>query len=258
METLAVIAQGAARRAVGRQGDLQLRQGDRQGPVEDHVQDGHVDLHVLLRRAAVRSHRPEQAPGREVLPRHRLASGRHRRVRSGEGSHAHAHGRLRRRSGAEEHARRRRRIRLAHARRRPHVDARRDRQAAALHARQQVRDLQGIRADHQRPVASPHDPARPVRVQARPDQGDPARRGRTGEGDRQALRHRRDVARLDLHRSALDAGHRDEPHRRQVQHRRRRRGSGALSQRTQGHPDQGGHQDVRGGGRPTRSKPTSS
>ena len=42
METLAVDAQGPAGRAVGRQGDLQLRQGDRQGPVQDHVQDGRV------------------------------------------------------------------------------------------------------------------------------------------------------------------------------------------------------------------------
>jgi hypothetical protein len=52
------------------------------------------------------------------------------------------------------HARRRRRVRLAHARRRAHVDARRHRQAAAQHACEQVRHLQGIRADHQRPEPS--------------------------------------------------------------------------------------------------------
>jgi glutamate synthase (NADPH/NADH) large chain len=52
-----------------------------------------------------------------------------------------------------------------------------------------------------------------------------ARRSRAGQGDRQALRHRRDVARLDLDRGAHHAGHRHEPHRRQVEHRRRRRGS---------------------------------
>ena len=51
-------------------------------------------------------------------------------------------------------ARRRRRIRLPRARRRAHVDAGRDRQAAAFDAQQLLRDLQGIRADHQRPVAS--------------------------------------------------------------------------------------------------------
>ena len=58
-----------------------------------------------------------------------------------------------------------------------------------------------------------------------------ARRGRAGEGDRQALRHRRDVARLDLDRGAHHARHRDEPHRRQVEHRRRRRGRAALPRR---------------------------
>ena len=51
-------------------------------------------------------------------------------------------------------ARCRRRVRVPRARRGAHVDARRDRQAAALDAQQQLRDLQGIRADHQRPVAS--------------------------------------------------------------------------------------------------------
>ena len=45
---------------------------------------------------------------------------------------------------------------------------------------------------------APHDAARPVRIQGRSGQGDSARRGRAGHRDRQALRHRRDVARLDL------------------------------------------------------------
>ena len=100
---------------------------------------------------------------------------------------------------------------------------------------QPLRDLQGIRAAHQRPVAAPHDAARPVRVQvvdpakAIPiDEVEPAKR------DRQALRHRRDVARLDLDRGARDARGGDEPDRRQVEHRRRRRGPGALSRRAEG------------------------
>ena len=38
--------QGPAGRPERREGDLQLRQGDRQGPVQDHVQDGRVDVHV--------------------------------------------------------------------------------------------------------------------------------------------------------------------------------------------------------------------
>ena len=55
-----------------------------------------------------------------------------------------------------------------------------------------------------------------------------ARGGRAGRRDRQALLHRRDVARLDLDRGAHRARDRDEPHRRQVEHRRRRRGPPAL------------------------------
>ncbi len=55
-----------------------------------------------------------------------------------------------------------------------------------------------------------------------------ARRGRAGLRDRQAVRDRRHVVRLDLARGAHDARHRDEPDRRQVEHRRRRRGAGPL------------------------------
>ena len=53
--------------------------------------------------------------------------------------------------------------------------------------------------------------------------------GRAGRGDREALRHRRDEPGVDIHRGARHARHRDEPHRRQVEHRRRRRGRAALS-----------------------------
>ncbi len=48
-------------------------------------------------------------------------------------------------------------------------------------------------------------------------------------GDRQAVRHRCDVVRLDLDGGAPDARHRDEPARRQVQHRRGRRGRRAAA-----------------------------
>ena len=132
------------------------------------------------------------------------------------------------RSGARRRARRRRRVRLPRARRGAHVDARRDRQAAALDAQQQLRDLQGVRADHQRPVAAAHDVPRAVRVPVRPRAAGADRGGRAGHRDRQALRHRRHVARLDLDRGAHHARDRDEPHRRQVEHRRGRRGPQAL------------------------------
>ena len=59
----------------------------------------------------------------------------------------------------------------------------------------QLRELPAVhRPDRPREQAPVHDP-RPARVQGR--QRDPARRGRAGEGHRQALRHRRRVARLD-------------------------------------------------------------
>ena len=60
-------------------------------------------------------------------------------------------------------------------------------------------------------------------VQAGADRG-----GRARGRDRQALLDRRDVARLDLDRGAHHARDRDEPHRRQVEHRRGRRGPQAL------------------------------
>ncbi len=53
---------------------------------------------------------------------------------------------------------------------------------------------------------------------------DPDRGGRADLRDRQAVLDRRDVLRLDLAGGARDAGHRDEPAGREVQHRRGRRG----------------------------------
>ena len=57
------------------------------------------------------------------------------------------------------------------------------------------------------------------------------RGGRAGRGDREALQDRGDVLRLDQQGGARDAGHRHEPHRRQEQHRRGRRGPGPLHPR---------------------------
>ena len=59
------------------------------------------------------------------------------------------------------------------------------------------------------------------------------RRGRAGRGDRQAVRHGRDLLRVDLQGDARDPRHRDEPPRRQVQHRRGRRGRRPLHPRRQ-------------------------
>ena len=65
-------------RSVAREGDQELHQGDRQGPAEGHVEDGHLHLHVLHRRADLRGHRPEPRAGGPLLHRHRL---QHRRPR---------------------------------------------------------------------------------------------------------------------------------------------------------------------------------
>ena len=90
------------------------------------------------------------------------------------------------------------------------------RQYADLHERPGAAELR-----HPRPL--PHQERRRARTRAGADRG-----GRAGGRDRQALLHRRDELRLDLARGARDAGDRHEPHRRQVEHRRGRRGGGAL------------------------------
>ena len=58
-----------------------------------------------------------------------------------------------------------------------------------------------------------------------------ARGRRAGDGDHEALRDRRDVARLDLARGARVARDGDERDRRALEHRRGRRGPGALLRR---------------------------
>jgi hypothetical protein len=111
------------------------------------------------------------------------------------------------------------------------MDARCGGHAAARRARQCAGALPGIRRDGQRST---------LRMNAirglfasrrcgscRPQAG-AAGRGRARRGYRQAVFDRRHVVRLDQPRSAYDAGDRDEPDRRQVEHRRRRRGAGPL------------------------------
>jgi hypothetical protein len=242
----------------GREGDLQLRQGHRQGPVEDHVQDGH--LAPTCRTAARRSSRPSacRRTGREVLPRHRHAGRRHRRVRGGRRSAAHAPRRLRQRPGAGQHARRRRRIRLAH-RGEEHMWTP-DAIAKLQHSTRAGKfDTYKEYAQIINDQSKRHMTLRGLFE----FKLDPARRSRWTRSsppsrDRQALRHRRDVAGLDLHRGAHHAGHRHEPHRRQEQHRRRRRGPGALPQRAQGHPHQGGAPRCPTSSAPSRHRATTS
>ena len=94
----------------------------------------------------------------------------------------------------------RRRLRLAPRRRAPHVEPGDDRAAAARRARGNG-DAQEKYDEYATPINE--DAARRATLRGlmtfRTDRrARPARRGRAGQGDRQALRHRRDVARLDL------------------------------------------------------------
>ena len=72
--------------------------------------------------------------------------------------------------------------------------------------------------------------ARPAALPRRRRAG-PARRGRARDGDRQALQDRRDEPRRAVAGGARDARGRHEPPRRQVEHRRGRRGPGPLRRR---------------------------
>ena len=72
-----------ARRLRNRQA---LHQVDRQGPVEGDVQDGHLDLPVLLRRADLRRRRPEGRFRRQVFRRHAQPYRRRRPCRDRRGN----------------------------------------------------------------------------------------------------------------------------------------------------------------------------
>ena len=140
---------------------------------------------------------------------------------------AAARARVRPAAGAAAGARGGRRVPVAARRRVPPVQPGDGVQAAARDAQRAVHDLQGVHARRRRAERAPRDAARPVPAEAGRTAG-ADRRGRAGRGDRQAVRDRRDVVRLDQPGGARDAGHRDEPPGRQVEHRRGRRGSRAL------------------------------
>ena len=198
-------AAGGAGRLRNRQA---LHQVDRQGPVEGDVEDGHLDLPVLLRRADLRRRRAEGRFRLEIFRRHPHPHRRRRPCRDRRGNRAPPCRRVRRPARLQERARCRRRICLPHPRRGSRLDRRVGLDAAARRARQFAGALPGVRQDPQRAVRAAVDAARPVQDQDRRGREAQARRprpGRAGQGDRQALRHRRDVVRLDLARGAHDA-----------------------------------------------------
>ena len=130
-------AGGAARperpAAQALRGSEELHQGGRQGPAQGHVQDGHLDLPVLLRRADLRRGRPAFGLRREVLHRHRHHDRGRGLAGDRRGDGAPSSRRLRRQSGLPHHARCRRRLCLPPARRGACLDAR-ERVASLQHA----------------------------------------------------------------------------------------------------------------------------
>ena len=77
---------GRGPEANGEEGRSQRAQGTRQGPAEDHVQDGRVHRRLLHRRADLRGHRPGPGGDRDLLRGHHLAAVRRglRRARQGD------------------------------------------------------------------------------------------------------------------------------------------------------------------------------
>ena len=174
---------------------VERRQGHRQGPAQDDLQDGHLDDPVLQRRADLRGRRPRAGARRAPLHRHRVADRRDRDGRAGDRDARAPRARLRSRD--RRPAAGRRRLRVAPRRRAPHVEPGDDRAAPARGPPRRQAHIRGVFEAHQRGRRAPRDAARPAQV-PRAARGPVAGRGRrrAGERDRQALRHRRDEPRL--------------------------------------------------------------
>ena len=190
----------------------------------------------------------------EYLHRHRHPHRRRRPRADRRGNRAAPSRRLRRRADLPQRARRRRRIPVPRPRRGPRLDRRHGVARCSMRcaatcpsstapiakvSNEQTERLLTIRGLFRLKTRGGRRP------QAGADRG-----GRAGQGDRQALRHRRHVVRLDLARGAHHARHRHEPHRRQVEHRRGRRGSRPLQAAAERRLDALG--DQAGGVRPLR------
>ncbi len=216
-----------------REGNRQaLHQVDRQGPAQGDVEDGHLDLPVLLRCADFRRGRPQVRFRRtNTSPAPRPASKASASPRSPKKRCAGiATPSATRRSTApcSTSAANMRcacaaRITSGTRRRLRHCSTR----CAAIPLRSTgtspriINEQIGAAVHDPRPV--PHQVGRGGRAHAGADRG-----GRAGEGDRQALLDRRHVVRLDLARGAHHARDRHEPDRRQVEYRRGRRRSRPL------------------------------
>ncbi len=206
-----------------------LRQGAGQGRAEDHVQDGHLDGRLLPRRADLRGDRPEPVAGRPVLHRHHLTPGRRRAWHDRRGGRpAPRRGLPASAAAGAPHPAGRRRVPVAPRGRAAPVQPGDGLPPAARDPDRSDGRLPAVHRARRRPVRAADDPARavPLRDGVRPpvplDEVEPVseivKRFSTGAMS----------LRLDQPGGARDPGDRDEPARRQVQHRRGRRGPRAL------------------------------
>ncbi len=145
----------------------ELHQGVRQGHPEGDVQDGHLHLPVLLRRADLRRGRARHRFRREVLHRHRLDHrGRRPRRDRGRGDGAPPRTPTATTRSIDGDARRRRRLRVPPARRGPCLDAGDGGALCSTRCAATCPTSTDIRAVDQRPVGAAADPARADAVQA--------------------------------------------------------------------------------------------
>ena len=154
--------------AVGRAGAEELSEGARQGHPEGHLQDGDLDLSILLRRTDLRCRRAAERFRRAILHRHRDDDRGRRSPRHRRGGAGAPRARLWRRPALSRDARSRRRLCVPAARRGACLDAADRRQIAARGARQFAGRLQGLRGDDQRSERAAADDPRPDEVPPAP------------------------------------------------------------------------------------------
>ena len=135
-------ATARSRREVDPEGGAEaLHQGGRQGPLEGDVEDGHLDLPVLLRRPDLRRRRTEVDVRKKVFHRHAHASRGCRPAPDRARDRRAPPASFRQRAGVGGRARCGWRVCLSHPRRSPHVAADGGRRPAARGARQSPRQV---------------------------------------------------------------------------------------------------------------------
>ena len=209
------------RRDRSAQGGAQLHQGVRQGRAQGDVEDGRLDRRQLHRRPDLRGDRARRGADRAVLHRHREPARRDRPRRARRPRPPRATPPPTRRvprsgptasssSAASTSGAARASTTCSTPRRCSSSSTRRGPSATTSSRSTRAR---------RRPVAPPGDVARPVPLQTDDRSAIPIDEVEPVERDRPALLDRCDVVRVDLGRGARDAGDRDEPDRRQVEHR---------------------------------------